>query len=184
MVGQRNDFLAGGKSKILEKSTAAPLAAHDEPFMDSWANPVMVKGVPESQKQLHESVRLGKALFATGSRGALGSTRSRMGLGLPGEGPRPFVSAVGGNLSSTMANNLFDVIAEAQETGGAIHRHRGVHTSRFGLASSMDARSAPEFDAQDTTIPRAPYRTSARLKTTSRKYVSPQYNFLSHFLNL
>ena len=117
--------------------------------MDQWANPMLVKGVPTSQKQLLESARTQKALFA-----------------LPVT--KPFVSSVGGNRSSTLANNIFDVIAEAEETGGAAQRHLGTGTSRFGLPASADARSGAELPP-DSTIPAPPQRTSSTLRSTQTR---------------
>ncbi len=148
LTRDKGDFLAGGKTKLLEKTTPAPLAVGD-PFMDSWANPMLVKGVPESQDQLLESARTRRALFAK-----------------PVE--KPFVSQVGGNRSTVLPNNIFDVIAEAQETGGAIQRHLGTGTSRFGLSGSMDARSGTERPP-DSTIPQPPIRISSTLKSTQAK---------------
>ena len=118
--------------------------------MDQWANPMLVKGVPKDQKQLLESARTQKALFATHVE-------------------KPFVSKVGGNRSTVLPNNLFDVIAEAEETGGAVHRHLGTGTSRFGLPASADSRSGTEHPP-DSTIPAPPLRTSSTLRSTQTRY--------------
>jgi hypothetical protein len=105
--------------------------------MDTYRNPYAIRGVPNSTKQLHESVIAGKALFQL--------TPSR-----------PFYTRADGNKSTTLPNNIFDVIAEAEETGGAAQRHLGTSTSRFGISQSMDNRP-PEGNS---TIPPPPLRTS------------------------
>lgn len=147
------DFLAGGKTAVIDNKEA-PLAV-GEPYLDPWANPMLVKGVPENQKQLLESARTHKALFAPPVA-------------------KPFVSRVGGNRSSALPNDVFDVIAEAEETGGAIHRHLGTRTLRFGLPASADARYDVVEDpkASETVIPKAPMRTSSTMRSTTRRYVS------------
>lgn len=145
------DFLAGGKTTVIDNKDQ-PLAVGD-PYLDPWANPMLVKGVPSSQKQLLESGRTHKALFAP-----------------PIE--KPFVSRVGGNRSSALPNDVFDVIAEAEETGGAIHRHLGRTATRFGLPASADARYEVEKvdpRASESTIPKAPLRTSSTLRSTTKK---------------
>lgn len=119
-----------------------------EPYMDPWANPMLVKGVPENQKQLLESARTQKPLFIKSFE-------------------KPFVSKVGGNRSSTLANDIFDVIAEAEESGGAIHRHLGTQTTRFGLPESVDARSSLRFESD--IIPKPPMKTSTTIKSTQKK---------------
>eukprot|EP01033_Poteriospumella_lacustris_P000690 gene690-487_t len=144
------DFLAGGKTAVIDNKEA-PLAV-GEPYLDPWANPMLVKGVPENQKQLLESARTHKALFAPPVA-------------------KPFVSRVGGNRSSALPNDVFDVIAEAEETGGAIHRHLGTRTLRFGLPASADARYDVVEDpkASETVIPKAPMRTSSTMRSTTRR---------------
>ena len=117
LTRDKGSFVAGGKTKLLDKN-GVPLTVGD-PYMDPWANPMLVKGVPADQKELLESAHTRKALFATAPT-------------------KPFVSRVGGNRSTTLPNDVFDVIAEAEETGGAIHRNLGTATTRFGLASTMD----------------------------------------------
>lgn len=59
---------------------------------------------------------------------------------------QPFVSSVGGNKSAVLPNNIFDVIAEAEETGGVVRRHLG-RSSRFGVSDNSDLRK---------TVPRPP----------------------------
>lgn len=150
------NFLGGGRTRIIDNNDP-PLAA-DEPFLDQWANPLLVKGVPKDQKQLLESSRLQKPLFA-------------------GPPEKPFVSRVGGNRSTTMPNDLFDIIADANETGGAIQRHLGTGTARFGVSASCDARSAlppPSLNmtatAMDmTAAPHPPMRTGVTLRSTKAK---------------
>ena len=156
LTREKGNFVAGGKTKIIDHSEK-PLNV-GEPYLDPWANPMLVKGVPSSQKELLESARSQKALFARAPE-------------------RPYVTRVGGNRSTTLANDIFDVIAEAEETGGAVHRNLGTRTLRFGLSSSMDSRSAtiqPEFVAA-TNIPdgfnnpNAPPRSSATLRSTQKR---------------
>lgn len=53
---------------------------------------------------------------------------------------QPFVTSVGGNKSAVLPNNIFDVIAEAEETGGVVRRHLG-RSSRFGVSDNSDMRS-------------------------------------------
>jgi hypothetical protein len=144
------DFLAGGKTTVIDNKDT-PLSV-GSPYMDPWANPMLVKGVPENQKQLLESAHTRKALFAPPVS-------------------KPFVSRVGGNRSSALPNDVFDVIAEAEETGGAIHRHLGTRTLRFGLPASADARYDVVEDpkASETVIPKAPLRTSATMRSTTKR---------------
>lgn len=149
LTSEKGNFLAGGKTKLIDHDET-PLAVGD-PYLDPWANPMLVKGVPTSQKQLLESARTHKALFAK-----------------PVE--KPFVTRVGGNKSSTLPNDVFDVIAEAEETGGAIQRHLGTKTVRFGLSSSMDARSIAQ-PSPNTLIPHEPYRISSTMRSTQKRLV-------------
>lgn len=143
----KGDWFAGGNPKLLSKSTADPLSKGDV-YMDPWANPLMVKGVPESQKQLEDSARQHKPLFVR-------------------KQDKPYVTRVGGNRSSTLPNDVFDTMAEAQETGGAIQRHMGTKTTRFGLPESADARNG-EKDAG--TIPKAPLRVTRTLRESRTTY--------------
>lgn len=148
LTREKGSFFAGGKTKLLEKSIVPPLSS-GEVYMDPWANPMLVKGVPKDQKQLLESARTQKALFA-------------------GPVDKPFVSRVGGNRSTVLPNNIFDVIADAEETGGAAQRHLGTGTSRFGLPASADSRSGTELPP-DATIPQPPFRTSSTLRSTQAR---------------
>lgn len=141
----KGDFFAGGRTKVIDKS-AAPLHAMHEPYLDTWANPLLVKGVPENQKQLLESSRVQKPLFKKTF-------------------DRPFVTGVGGNRSAVLPNDLFDVIAEAEESGGAIHRNLGAST-RFGLPASADGRYGGS-----STIPMAPLRASATIRSVRPRYL-------------
>lgn len=136
-------FTSGGTTNLINVDPV-PLSVGD-PFLDSWANPMLVKGVPRDQKQLMESSYKQKALFAA-----------------PVE--KPFVSRVGGNKSTTLPNDLFDVIADAQETGGAAQRQLGTATTRFGLPSNADNR----LDG-GSTIPTPPIRASCSVKSTRPK---------------
>jgi hypothetical protein len=130
------DFQAGGKTAIINKDV--PPLSVGNPYMDPWANPMMVKGVPKDQKQLMESTRSFKPLF----------TQPYTPLA------QPFYARSGGNKSTALPNDVFDTIAEAEETGGSAQRWRGTGTSRFGLSANMDNRT-------DGTIPKPPIRTSA-----------------------
>lgn len=154
------NFLGGGKTRIIDNKEV-PLAAGGEPFMDAWANPLLVKGVPQNQKELLESARLQKPLFAAPPA-------------------KPFVSHVGGNRSTTLPNDLFDVIADAQETGGAIQRHLGTGTTRFGLPESCDTRSkvASSLNIYATRTvnggaPDAPPRAAVTLCSTEARLIRP-----------
>ena len=138
-------FAAGGRTQLLNQD--APPLATGNPYMDPWANPMMVKGVPKDQKQLMESTRSFKPLFA------MPFTPLQ----------QPFYTRAGGNRSTTLPNDVFDVIAEAEETGGAVQRFRGTGTSRFGLSTNCDNRLGEDGT---TTIPRPPIRTSAILSST------------------
>ena len=60
--------------------------------------------------------------------------------GSPKDDRQPFVTSVGGNKSTVLPNNIFDVIAEAEETGGVVRRHLG-RSTRFGISDNTDIRS-------------------------------------------
>lgn len=85
-----------------------------------------------------ESARTRKALFATAPK-------------------KPFYNLSGGNMSN-VASTTFDVIGEAQETGGVLRRHLGV-TARFGVPDNCDYR--PE----DGVTPTPPSRSSTLRQT-------------------
>lgn len=105
--------------------------------MDAWANPLMFRGVPKDQQQLLESAYYRKPLFISSLE-------------------RPFYLRAEGNKSTALPNNTFDVIAEADETGGCVQRHIG-NTARFGLSTSVDNRPTEG----NSTIPPPPIRTTA-----------------------
>jgi hypothetical protein len=138
----KGTFQAGGKTSIINRNVE-PLS-NGYPYMDPWANPMLVKGVPDDTKQLLQSSRVQKALWVRKNP------------------DKPFVSQTGGNKSSTQANDVFDTMAEANETGGAIQRHLGLNTERFGLSRSMDNRGIT------STLPKAPIRASSQLKSTNQ----------------
>ncbi len=141
LTAGKGNFTSGGTTNVINKDIE-PLSVGN-PFMDSWANPLLVKGVPRDQQQLKDCTLSHKALFVTTAE-------------------KPFVSRVGGNKSTTLANDLFDVIAEAEETGGAAQRQLGTSTTRFGLPTSVDNR-------MDGTIPMPPIRASCTVKSTRPK---------------
>lgn len=146
----KGDWFAGGKPKLLEKTAPLPLSTGDV-YMDPWANPMLVKGVPESQQQLLESTRTHKALFATKKLS------------------QPYYTRVGGNKSTALPNDVFDTMADAQETGGAAQRQKGLKTSRFGLSENCDCRT-------DGVLPAAPLRTTMNMRA-SRSLKSRSYKF-------
>eukprot|EP00595_Chromulina_sp_UTEXLB2642_P000083 CAMPEP_0196761944 /NCGR_PEP_ID=MMETSP1095-20130614/1263_1 /TAXON_ID=96789 ORGANISM="Chromulina nebulosa, Strain UTEXLB2642" /NCGR_SAMPLE_ID=MMETSP1095 /ASSEMBLY_ACC=CAM_ASM_000446 /LENGTH=253 /DNA_ID=CAMNT_0042112075 /DNA_START=555 /DNA_END=1316 /DNA_ORIENTATION=+ len=115
----KGNYFAGGKTKILE-SNLPPSMTQNDPYVDSWANPMTIRGVPENQTQLLQSAYLRKPLFIT-------------------KPLQPFVSSIGGNKSTVLPNDLFDVIADAEETGGSIHRNLG-KSIRFGVSNNSDNR--------------------------------------------
>jgi hypothetical protein len=127
-IGGKKGFFAGGTTSIINKNST-PMSVGD-PYLDPWANPMLIKGVPDNQNQLLESARTHKALFVKHQDNA-------------------FVSSVGGNRSAALPNDVFDVIAEAEETGGAIQRQLGTTTARFGLPQSADSR----YDGGITALP-------------------------------
>lgn len=158
ITADKGNFLAGGTTRLIDHNETPN--AVGEPFLDAWANPMLVKGVPKDQKQLMESARTQKALFAAPVS-------------------KPFLTRVGGNKSSTLANDIFDIIAEAEETGGAAQRHLGTGTARFGLASSVDSRSAAVPDSfhmlpssqslNGLDSPSEATRMSASMRSTQRR---------------
>ena len=148
LTAEKGSFQAGGKTSLINKSLA-PLSVGN-PYMDPWANPMLVKGVPRDQAQLMESTRCFKPLFTAPFT--------------PLE--QPYFPRAGGNRSTALANDVFDVIAEAEETGGAAQRFRGTGTSRFGLSTNMDNRTD-----DSGTIPKPPIRTSVIKTSTKTTYV-------------
>ena len=118
LTRNKGTWFAGGKTNIINHDEV-PLSTGD-PYVDANLNPLLKKGVPESQNQLLESARTQKALF---------------------DPPldRPFYSRTGGNRSAVHHNGLFDVIGDAQESGGVTQRALGKST-RFGVPDSCDNR--------------------------------------------
>lgn len=110
-------------------------------YLDTFRNPYLVRGIPNSIKELKQSRDLGKPLFITHQE-------------------RAFTSRTGGNKSSTLPNDLFDVIADAAETGGAAQRQLGTGTARFGLPANCDNRPYSMSGQQNSTIPNIPLRVT------------------------
>lgn len=135
------DFVACRKPD--EASKPVPPLSVGDPFMESWANPMLMRGVPESQSSLLERAH----------------TRSTAPTFAPPP-EKPFVLAWTGNKSSTMPNELFDVIADATQSGGVLNRHLG-KSVRFGVADSCDNRPLGP-------LPAPPLRTTTLRPT---KYV-------------
>jgi hypothetical protein len=105
LIRGKGDFLAGGDTqKLLEPFV--PLHSYNEPYMNPGDNPLLIRGVPESQKELEHSTIMQKPCFLKPSK-------------------IPFFTRAGGNKSTVLPNDLFEVIAEAEETGGAVHRNLG-----------------------------------------------------------
>lgn len=118
----KTDFKSGGKTQILNQVSQS--MSIGDPYMDSWANPLLIKGVPKSQDEFNETAYTRKALHVTHL-------------------DRPFYTRADGNKSTVHPNNLFDIIADAEETGGAIQRQIG-NTDRFGVPSTADKRTIKE----------------------------------------
>ena len=110
-------FVTGGKTNVINHKHI-PLSTGDA-YVEAWANPMLIRGVPESQEQLNASAYDRKAYFATAPA-------------------KPWVSATG-NLSAVRPNGDFDTIADAQTTGGAAKRHLSV-TRRYGVPDNCDHR--------------------------------------------
>ena len=133
-------FRVGGKTKILEQKVV-PLSVGDA-YMDRWSNPLLMRGVPTSQLQLTERAK------------------SRTTLATFAPAPeQPFYISTSGNKSATLPNGLFDVIADALESGGVTQRHLGQST-RFGLSTNCDNRTP------SSSLPMPPPKTST-LKAAS-----------------
>ncbi len=118
-----SNFFAGGKTSVLEKTKTPYLSTEGDPFADSWSNPLLMRGVPESQAQLNERAK----------------TRSTLPTYVPAP-VKPFYVTSNGNKSSVHDNDLFDTILDAEESGGVTNRHLAVTTSRFGLPDRADNR--------------------------------------------
>eukprot|EP01036_Dinobryon_divergens_P023545 gene23545-31901_t len=141
LTANKGNFIAGGRTSLIDKSLQPSCVG--EKYLNPWANPLLVKGVPRDTQQLMESVRTQKPLFVTHLE-------------------KPFVSRVGGNKSTALPNDVFDTIADAQETGGAAQRYMGTATSRFGLSQNTDRRA-------DGVLSNPPLRTSALVKSTNTR---------------
>lgn len=136
----KGNWFAGGKVALLNKDPT-PLNAGD-PYFDPWANPMLVRGVPQSQKQFNEAAWTRQPLFNK-----------------PPE--KAFYSRTGGNKSAVMPNDLFEVIAEAEETGGVAHRNLGT-SRRFGVPDCCDNRPSG-------VLPAPPPRASTLRPTHPKK---------------
>lgn len=137
LTADKGSWFAGGKTTIIDH-LEVPLSTGD-PYLDLNMNPLLKRGVPRDQKQLLESARSQKALFAPPL-------------------DRPFYSRTGGNKSTVQPNDVFDIIGEAEETGGVTQRKYGI-TSRFGVPESCDNRPP------GAVLPAPPARAST-LRTT------------------
>ncbi|KAJ1407590.1 hypothetical protein B484DRAFT_403764 [Ochromonadaceae sp. CCMP2298] len=137
----KGSFAAGGRTAVINQNTD-PLCKGN-PYMDPWSNPMLVKGVPRDQAELMASAHSHKPLFVRKLE-------------------QPFFTRTGGNKSTALPNDVFDTIADAEETGGAVQRFRGALTSRFGLSANCDNRT-------DGTIPPPPIRTSVLQFSTKTK---------------
>lgn len=115
-----------------------------DPFLDKWANPFFIKGVPRNEAQLRESVIQRKALFA-----------------LPTDPNHSWYNGTKGNKSTAYPNDLFDVIGDATLTGGSARRQTG-RTQRFGLPDSADNRGLP-----NSVLPAPPLRDTSVLYGTA-----------------
>lgn len=135
-------WFAGGKTDVINHKII-PLNTGD-PYVDANLNPLLKKGVPASQEQLLESGRTQKTLWQP-----------------PLE--RPFYVNSSGNKSSVYPNDLFDVIADAQESGGVTKRALGT-SKRFGVPDSCDNRPP------GAVLPEPPLR--AYIARTSRPRVN------------
>lgn len=105
------DFLAGSRPADKPYKRGCNEGA---PYRDPWRNPYLMRGIPTSQAELRmERTTLGKAPAVH------------------------FHTSVGGNKSATLPNDRFDVMLDAETSGGVVLRHR--HTStRFGVADTCD----------------------------------------------
>lgn len=129
-------FVSGGKTDIINPKFV-PLSVGDT-YIDPWNNPLLKRGVPESQRQLIESAMSRKALFAPTP-------------------PIPFIPRSGGNVSNVLPTT-FDTIADAAQTGGVLKRHLGT-TLRFGVPDNCD------FRPPGSSIPTVPVRSSTLRQT-------------------
>ena len=120
-IDREKAFCASRKATDALGKPLPPMSVGD-PYMESWANPMLMRGVPQSTREMLERA----------------TTRSTS----PTYGPapaRPFVLAWDGNKSSVYPNKIFDVIADAEQSGGVTKRHLGT-SARFGLSDNCDNR--------------------------------------------
>lgn len=120
MQNKDAEFHSGHKTDIINTKTT-PLCVNDA-FMDQWANPLMQRGVPKSQKDM----------LATAHSRTTASTYHPMPQ-------KPFYLTTAGNKNVVLPNDMFDTIADAEENGGVTRRHLGKN-SRFGLSQNCDNR--------------------------------------------
>ena len=141
LTDKEHDFVACRKPN--QSSNFPPPLSVGDPFMESWANPMLMRGVPESQSGLIERAH----------------TRSTMPTFAPPP-EKPFVLAWSGNKSSVLPNEIFDVIADSTQSGGVAKRHLG-KSVRFGISDNCDNRPLGP-------LPAPPIRTTTLRPT---KYV-------------
>jgi len=90
-------------------------------YTDPWRNPYMIRGIPKSQAELSQGrTSLGKAPAVH------------------------FHTSVGGNKSAVLPNDRFDVMLDAESSGGVHLRHKGT-TNRFGVSDTCDVRDEDEM---------------------------------------
>jgi hypothetical protein len=136
-------FISGGKTKVIDKHIA-PLCT-DDPYMDAWANPLLMRGIPKNQQDLVDRA-LSRSTCPTFS----GEREEK-----------PFYLSVSGNKNPVLPNTLFDTIQEAEENGGVTRRHLATSTTRFGLSERCDAR------VSGGDLPAPPHK-DATLRPTKR----------------
>jgi len=107
-----SEFKAGHKAKELPYRRGLNEGSQ---YFDPWRNPYLMRGVPASSAELgHGRTTLDKAPMVH------------------------FHTAVGGNLSAVLPTT-FDVILDAEESGGVARRHLS-STARFGVPDTCDVR--------------------------------------------
>lgn len=88
-------------------------------------NYFVTAGVPSSQTELKKSYYDRKPYFVKKLK-------------------HPFYARTDGNKSSVFPNDIFDIIADAEECGGAVQRHLGITmgtVARFGVPNTADNRN-------------------------------------------
>lgn len=148
---KEKDFITTAKVKY---PTIVRTDDERDPYLDKWANPMLTRGVPANQAQLKESIKAKKPLFA-----------------MPTDPKHPWYYASSGNKSAVHPNNVFDIIADAELTGGVTKRHLG-STERFGLAPSSDNRGL-----SGSTLPPPPIKDTTLLYGDSTKLESTRYMY-------